>query len=122
MNKNRLRLAACSAALIALCAAAPCISAEETTTGWVVNQSDKVCYIGEDGEKYTGLCEIEGETYYFAPNGPLRYGWFDVDGKRLFFDLETGALKTGWVHYMDNRFYCDPEKVSFQGHARLTAL
>ncbi len=83
-------------------------SADDTIyTGWVMDENNKTYYQNELGEKLTGYQEIDGENYLFAPNGALRYGWFDVDGARLFFNLETGAQQNGWIYYMDEFFYSD---------------
>lgn len=83
-------------------------SAEETVDyGWVTDENSKTYYYDNTGEKLTGYCEIDGENYLFAPNGALKYGWFDVQGVRKFFDLETGVQINGWVYYMNEYFYAD---------------
>ncbi|MCI7805206.1 MAG: hypothetical protein MR503_09075 [Oscillospiraceae bacterium] len=81
---------------------------EDISSGWEYSDDGKVYYYDTDGNKLTGLQEIDGKTYYFAPNGAVKNGWFDIDGVRMFFDLDTGENLTGWIDYMDGKFYADP--------------
>ena len=122
MKLKKIFISAASAAIFSgLCIAG--VSAEETAesyeitnetepsaeevpaySGWVTDENGKTYYYDENGKKLTGLCEIDGDTYLFAPNGAMKNGWFTVDGIRMFFDLETGKKQTGWISYMGETF------------------
>ena len=83
--------------------------------GWVYDNDGKAYYYGQDGQKYTGIHEISGSIYYFESNGAMKKGWFTVDGIRRYFDLNTDENKTGWIDYMNQRFYADSEKGKLTG-------
>ena len=40
-------------------------STKEAVTGWVENENGKRFFIDENGVALTGLCEVDGYTYYF---------------------------------------------------------
>ena len=50
--------------------------------------------------------EDEG-IYYLNEKGDPLTGWQDIDGKRYFFDRESGAMCTGWVADEGKMFYLD---------------
>ena len=75
--------------------------------GW--NSFDGRWYY-KDGKKFlTGIKEIDGEYYSFAPSGALKTGWQTVKGLRKFFDSETHSPIYGWIEYMGNTYYTDKE-------------
>ncbi|MCM1226774.1 MAG: C39 family peptidase [Clostridium sp.] len=84
-------------------------------SGWVTDENGKTYYYDENGFVLTGLNEIDGDIYYFAPNGAMKNGWFTVDDIRMFFDLETGKRRTGWIDYMNETFYADSERGKLSG-------
>lgn len=98
---------------------------QETDTqpsdGWFTDENGKVFYL-RNGEKLTGLCEIEGDTYLFAPNGAMKYGWFTTDYGRMFFDLETGKKLTGWISYMGHTFYADSTSGKLTGRHTIDGI
>lgn len=78
--------------------------------GWSYFDDERICYYDESNVMQTGFIEIDGNYYYFAPNGTMKTGWITVDGVRMYFDTETGIRNTGWVEYMDSVYYDDPVK------------
>ena len=65
------------------------------------------CYYNAEGEKVTGLQEIEGFTYYFNEEGTLQTGWQEVEHTAYYFSLETGE------RYEDKTVVIDDVKYSF---------
>ncbi len=64
----------------------------------------------KDGKKFvTGIKEIDGEYYSFAPSGALKTGWQTVKGLRKYFDNETHSPVYGWIEYIGNTYYTDKE-------------
>ena len=41
---------------------------------------------------YTWSGNDESHTYYFGSNGKMQRGWLKLDGKRYYFDPETGIM------------------------------
>lgn len=72
--------------------------AEEQEDCW---SEDGLCYY-VDGEKVTGLYQIDGAYYYFAPDtGEKQTGWQEIDGNWHFFTEEGPAPGAGW--YSDEK-------------------
>ncbi len=86
----------------------------ELKFGWVSSDNGSIYYF-INGVTCKGLCEIDGNTYYFAPNGVMKTGWQTIDNIRIFFDPETGAKTTGWIDYMDYRYYAHEELGKLNG-------
>ena len=62
-----------------------------------MNSRDDVYYFGGDGVMvkkvfYTWSGNNESHTYYFGSNGKMQRGWLKLDGKRYYFDPETGIM------------------------------
>ena len=62
-----------------------------------MNGRDDVYYFGGDGIMvkkvfYTWSGNNESHTYYFGSNGKMQRGWLKLDGKRYYFDPETGIM------------------------------
>ncbi|MFR4393239.1 MAG: hypothetical protein ACLT29_02570 [Ruminococcus callidus] len=53
----------------------------------------------------TGICAIDGVTYYADANGVMQTGLQEINGSYYYFNEETGALQTGWVEIAGARFY-----------------
>ena len=70
--------------------------------GWNTDISGNKYYI-QDGSKLTGLQIIDGKKYYFNSNtGNLEYGKIDVNGTYYFFDRNTGESSQGFI---ENSYY-----------------
>lgn len=80
---------------------------EEYADGWNLKDDRWFYYI--DGVPASGLTEIDGETYLFAPNGALKTGWQTVNSIRTYFDYETHKPVYGWISYMGNTYYNDEQ-------------
>lgn len=62
-----------------------------------MNSRNDVYYFGGDGVMvkkvfYTWSGNNESHTYYFGSNGKIQRGWLKLDGKRYYFDPETGIM------------------------------
>lgn len=62
-----------------------------------MNSRNDVYYFGGDGVMvkkvfYTWSGNNESHTYYFGSNGKMQRGWLKLDGKRYYFDPETGIM------------------------------
>lgn len=62
-----------------------------------MNSRNDVYYFGGDGVMvknvfYTWSGNDESHTYYFGSNGKMQRGWLKLDGKRYYFDPETGIM------------------------------
>ena len=80
--------------------------------GWVVEGGGFAYY--ENGEKYVGICEIDGYYYDFGDNGvnigQKKYTgtMFDASGNEFY--LVDGLIYTGWMVFdMKNVRYYNPE-------------
>ena len=71
------------------------------------------CY--HNGERLTGVQNIEGYDYLFSDNGVLKTGWRTVNGKRYCYSSLTGEIIFGWIEYNDNLYYVDEEKGKVYG-------
>ncbi|QKE74850.1 S8 family serine peptidase [Arthrobacter citreus] len=95
------------------------------TTGWVVNDDNKVYYYDEDGKMHKGFLELKQteedytwvSTYYFDPStGVMKTGWLDLNGKRYYFD-QGGSMATDITFVPENNtyFYFDSKGVAQSG-------
>ena len=92
--------------------------------GWTVEDGGFAYYV--DGEKLTGIQQIDGIYYDFGDNG-INAGQTTYTG--LFFDKETGVyryaefgiLKSGWVMIDKDWYYFNPSTMAAQtGTYKLT--
>ena len=63
------------------------------------------------GAMVTGLQDIGGEKYYFAPNGDMQTGWVKLDGDWWYFTSsgaakKSGSLKIGSKDYWFRDYIC----------------
>ncbi|PGS50927.1 S8 family serine peptidase [Bacillus sp. AFS041924] len=95
------------------------------TTGWVVNDDNKVYYYDEDGKMHKGFLELKQTeedytwvtTFYFDPStGEMHTGWLDLNGKRYYFD-QGGSMATDIAFVPENNtyFYFDSKGVAQSG-------
>ncbi len=80
--------------------------------GWVVEGGGFAYY--EDGEKYTGICEVDGYYYDFGENGinagQKKYSGYMTDAAGEVYYLYEGVKQTGWkIWDMDDVEYFNPE-------------
>ena len=72
--------------------------------GWE-EKDGKRFYRLENGEYARGEVLIEGVTYLFGYSGAQKTDWQTVDGKRRYYDPETGKAVIGWLEYFGHRYY-----------------
>ena len=67
-------------------------------------------YRNEQGKRVTGWYDVDGRRYYFDPTagGSVYIGWLDLDGTRYYLDLD-GSLRTGWMKKTEGSYYFDPD-------------
>ena len=76
-------------------------------TGTWVTKWGSTSYIYPNGEKATGLQNIDGETYFFSKNGTMAKQTFvEVDGDRYYFDAE-GKMVKGWLTKWTSTYHFD---------------
>jgi hypothetical protein len=63
--------------------------------GWI-HEGDQTYFVDEDGQRATGLMEIDGITYYFNDEGVMQTGFQDVDGSLYYFEKDGKAAKKGF--------------------------
>ena len=78
-------------------------------------------YCSEDGAVVLGdnkktPVEIDGENYIINPKGHILLGWQWVNGKRYYFDPETGEKLSGWItDHLGGFYYIDKEYGKYTG-------
>ena len=62
-------------------------------------------YAGADGVIYKGKKDVNGDTYYFAPDSGIlqKNYWFNEAGKDFYFGSEGSLMKNSWVD--GNKYY-----------------
>ena len=79
-------------------------------SGWKTKNGIQV-YQNADGDPLTGWQEIDGKTYYFAPeNGAMATGFQEIDGSRYYFTSE-GLISTGWLKLESSTYYLSAEGI-----------
>ena len=58
----------------------------------------------------TGVCAIDGITYYTDANGAVQTGIQQINDKYYYFNEQTGALQTGWITVNGVQYYFDPDE------------
>ncbi len=76
----------------------------EKKEGFFIEDGGRYYYL--NGEKLTGLREIDGKTYYFSKEtGRMLTGSFKADGSWRYFDMATGEMAKGFVKIGGNTYY-----------------
>jgi len=57
----------------------------------------------------TGIHIIDDVPYIFASSGALKTGWRTYEGKRFYYDPESGERKLGLINYCGRYFYITAE-------------
>lgn len=83
-----------AAAVLAVAAGIGIWKVQSVPKGWITEGETRCYYV--EGEKVTGIQQIEGVTYYFDESGVLRTGWQTVGGETYYF-AEDGAMISGTV-------------------------
>lgn len=79
-------------------------------------EGSPIYYAEADGAVLKGgIHEIDGAPYWFYEDGALHTGWQTVDGKRYFYDPETGAITFGWINWNNRNYYISEEKGKYTG-------
>ena len=74
---------------------------------FVVSKGDTYYFDG-DGNKVTGLTDINGSKYYFDDEGVMQTGWQDIEESRYYF-TDKGAAATGWQELDGDTYYFDKD-------------
>ena len=118
--KERSKAAVVAAVLSAMtfCSALPMSAAADTSVAetvqtsevsvsdysWIKDDSGRIYCKNEEDKVLKGVQEIDGEKYLFADNGVLKTGWRTIDGRRYYFDKDTGKPVYGWIEYGGNKY------------------
>lgn len=84
-------------------------STSQTQNGWQSNNNNKYYY--NNGQKETGLQNIDGSTYYLSPDqdGAVQTGWQNINNQWYHFN-DNGAADTGWYQSpAQNWFYLNDD-------------
>ena len=65
-------------------------------------------YFYSNGEKLTGLWQIDGKVYYFNQSGVMQKGWVEISGSWFYFK-SNGAAEKGWKKWNGNMYYLDKQ-------------
>ena len=77
-------------------------------SGWST-QDGVVRYLDVEGKPLLRWQEIDGQLYYFIPDGgEMATGWQKIDGKTCYFG-EDGKLTTGWHTVEQQLYYFQPD-------------
>lgn len=68
---------------------------ENVLSGWQTINGKTYYY--ENGKPVTGTPIIDGNKYWFDPDGVQRTGWLYLLNWKMYFDPETGIAKTGFA-------------------------
>ena len=79
--------------------------------GWEVENGYTFYY--KDGEKVSGIQEIDGKWYLFEEN-ILKTGWNTVDGKE-YYSNQNGVMQFGWITIDGFRYYIDKDNGAYKG-------
>lgn len=75
------------------------------TDDFVVSKGNTY-YFDSDGNKVTGLNDINGVKYYFDAEGIRQTGWQEIEEAKYYFNAE-GAAQTGWQTIDGDTYYFD---------------
>ena len=79
---------------------------EEIPAGTIVNKYGSYYYILEDGSKYKGRLDLDGETYYFGEDGKmLRDKYLTTEEGKYYFDSQGHMLKGEFLSKYGSTFY-----------------
>ncbi len=88
-------------------------------TGWQL-LGNTWYYLDSGNQAYPGLMvsdfrkSINGQTYFFAESGAMRYGWVQ-SSEGWYFAGTSGAMQTGWVLQGNTWYYLDADNQSYPG-------
>ncbi len=77
----------------------------DRSPGWHIDADGTIRYRDANGDPVTGVQEIGGLPYRFSPDGVLYTEWQTIEGKRYYYDPQTGRLRAGWLFWQDNWYY-----------------
>lgn len=89
--------------------------------GWKLIGEKPVYFDSESrlvNSEYNGWLNMFDNKYWFE-NGILQLGWQKIENSRYYFDLNTGALKTGWLTIEGDVFYTNSSGVMQTGWQKL---
>lgn len=101
-KKTRSILLSGMAGVMAMASAFPALAA-----GWA-KEGDKQYYYYDDGQKATGLLNLDGKYYYFLSDGSMVTGWLKLDNDYYYMQAD-GSLSTGWVTINGDKYYMRPD-------------
>ena len=84
-------------------AANPTQSAEVNPAGWGLEDGHKV-YFDAEGNKVTGIVNIDGSSYCFDRNGYMQMGLIELNENSYFFD-ETGKMVVNKTVQIEDKWY-----------------
>ncbi len=76
-------------------------------SGWTVTEDGVTQYLDYYGEPLSDWQCLEGNWYYFSPEGSLSTGWVTLDGQRYYLNSQ-GIRQSGWITLTDGTYYLSP--------------
>ena len=78
-------------------------------SGWV-GEGDDLRYLDRHaGVVKDKIRKVDGETYYFDPEGAVYKGEIKIGEYTYYFDETTGFMQTGWIEKMGKRYYYEED-------------
>lgn len=87
-----------------------------------VNLDGSFYYVGEDGKLLTEAAVIDGIPYIFSYNGRLKTGWRTYNGKRYYYNAETGEAELGLFYYEGSYYYITAEDGKLTGAVNIDGI
>ena len=87
---------------------------EILTESWV-QYAENWYYLGEDGAMVKGDQEIDGEFYYFWPNGRMHTGWLRDGDYRYYYKADGTMAWSEWLYWEDEWYFFDEYGVMLAG-------
>ncbi|EEG73544.1 ErfK/YbiS/YcfS/YnhG [[Clostridium] hylemonae DSM 15053] len=86
--------------------------------GWQDTPEGKKYYDGE-GNFVVGIQNIDNKLYSFDEKGVLQTGWIESDGKKTYYGMPDGSLRTGWLHFGEIYYYCGSNGEIMRGYQKI---
>ncbi len=83
-------------------------SKDEPLKGWKEENGNKY-YYSDNGEKYTGVNQIDGAIYVFAADGAMQHSGWATQGNDKFYLNADGSAHLGWLELEGNSYYFKPD-------------
>ena len=88
--------------------------------GFYKTADNKLCYVGSNGLVASGKQTIGNYDYLLGDDGYVKTGWQEINGKKFYFDPETGKAANGLTKIGDDIYYFNPDDGAVTGNYKDT--